>query len=151
MPGQRSCHDHPDREANGCGAGPVREFCSPLQCIFIPLSPNFRITGTEVPTMSLISEFKDFLYEYKVIGLAIAFIIGVAATQLIQSLVNNILMPIITFFIPGGDWQSATLTLGPIVISWGKFLADLIYFIIIALVVFIVAKKVLKEEKVTKK
>jgi large conductance mechanosensitive channel len=101
--------------------------------------------------MSLISEFKDFLYEYKVIGLAIAFIIGVAATQLIQSFVNNILMPIITFFIPGGDWQSATLTLGPIVISWGKFLADLIYFIIIALVVFIVAKKVFKEEKVTKK
>jgi large conductance mechanosensitive channel len=101
--------------------------------------------------MSLISEFKDFLYEYKVIGLAIAFIIGVAATQLIQSFVNNILMPIITFFIPGGDWQSATLTLGPIVISWGKFLADLIYFIIIALVVFIVAKKVLKEEKVSKK
>ena len=101
--------------------------------------------------MSLISEFKEFLYEYKVIGLAIAFIIGVAATQLIQSFVNNILMPIITFFIPGGDWQNATLTLGPIVISWGKFLADAIYFIIIALVVFIVAKKVLKEEKVTKK
>ena len=43
------------------------------------------------------------------------------------------------------------MTLGPIVIDWGKFLADLIYFIIIALVVFIVAKKVLKEEKVTKK
>lgn len=101
--------------------------------------------------MSLMSEFRDFLYEYKVIGLAIAFIIGVAATQLIQSFVNNILMPVITFFIPGGDWQSATLTLGPIVISWGKFLADLIYFVIIALVVFIVAKKVLKEEKVTKK
>jgi large conductance mechanosensitive channel len=101
--------------------------------------------------MSLISEFKEFLFEYKIIGLAIAFIIGVAATQLIQSFVNNILMPIITFFIPGGDWQNATLTIGPIVISWGKFLADLIYFVIIALVVFIIAKKLLKEEKVTKK
>jgi large conductance mechanosensitive channel len=101
--------------------------------------------------MSMIKEFMDFLYEYKVIALAIAFIIGVAATQLIQSLVNNILMPIITFFIPGGAWQEATVTIGPIVISWGKFLGDLIYFIIVALVIFIIAKKVLKEDKVAKK
>lgn len=101
--------------------------------------------------MSLIQEFKDFLYEYKVIGLAVAFIMGVAATQLIQSLVNNILMPIITFFIPGGDWQNATFALGPIVFTWGKFLADVIYFIIVAFVIFIIAKKVLGEEKVTKK
>ncbi|HMZ31355.1 MAG TPA: MscL family protein [Methanoregulaceae archaeon] len=96
-------------------------------------------------------EFMDFLYEYKVIGLAIAFIIGVAATALIKSLVDNILMPIITFFIPGGAWQEATLTIGSIVITWGKFLADLIYFIIVAFVVFIIAKKVLKEDKVEKK
>ncbi|HQJ38972.1 MAG TPA: MscL family protein, partial [Methanoregulaceae archaeon] len=89
--------------------------------------------------MSLMKEFMDFLYEYKVIGLAIAFIIGVAATALIKSLVDNILMPIITFFIPGGAWQTATLTLGTIVITWGKFLADLIYFIIVAFVVFIIA------------
>ena len=101
--------------------------------------------------MSLIKEFMDFLYEYKVIGLAIAFIIGVAATQLIQSLVNNILMPILTFFIPGGEWQKATVALGPIVITWGKFLADLIYFAIVAFVVFVIAKKVLKEDKVAKK
>ncbi|HNO07473.1 MAG TPA: MscL family protein [Methanoregulaceae archaeon] len=101
--------------------------------------------------MSLMKEFMDFLYEYKVIGLAIAFIIGVAATALIKSLVDNILMPIITFFIPGGAWQEATLTIGSIVITWGKFLADLIYFIIVAFVVFIIAKKVLKEDKVEKK
>lgn len=101
--------------------------------------------------MSMMKEFMDFLYEYKVIGLAIAFIIGVAATALIKSLVDNILMPIITFFIPGGAWQEATLTIGSIVITWGKFLADLIYFIIVAFVVFIIAKKVLKEDKVEKK
>ncbi len=101
--------------------------------------------------MSMMKEFMDFLYEYKVIGLAIAFIIGVAATALIKSLVDNILMPIITFFIPGGAWQTATITIGTIVITWGKFLADLIYFIIVAFVVFIIAKKVLKEDKVEKK
>jgi large conductance mechanosensitive channel len=52
--------------------------------------------------MGMMSEFKQFLKEYKVMGLAIAFIMGVAATTLVQSLVNNIIMPLITPFIPGG-------------------------------------------------
>jgi large conductance mechanosensitive channel len=101
--------------------------------------------------MGLLSEFKDFLYEYKVIPLAIAFIMGIASTALVKSLVDNIIMPIIAFFVPGGGWRNATLELGPIVISWGAFLAELVNFVIIAFVVFIVAKKALKEEKVEKK
>lgn len=101
--------------------------------------------------MGIISEFKEFLYEYKVIPLAIAFIMGIASTALIKSLVDNIIMPIITPFVPGGAWKTATLELGPIVLSWGAFLGELINFIIIAFVIFLVAKKVLKEEKVTKK
>ncbi|MFH1209449.1 MAG: MscL family protein [archaeon] len=101
--------------------------------------------------MGMLKEFKEFLDEYKVIGLAIAFIIGVASTVLIQSLVNNIIMPIITPFIPGGAWQQATFAIGPIVIGWGSFLGAVINFVIIAFVVFMIAKKLLKEEKVTKK
>lgn len=101
--------------------------------------------------MGLISEFKDFLKEYKVVGLAVALIIGLAATSLVNSLVNNIIMPLITPFIPGGAWQEATFSIGPIVIGWGAFLGQLINFIIIAWVVFIIAKKIMKEEKVTKK
>jgi len=99
----------------------------------------------------MIQEFKEFLDEYKVIGLAVAFIMAVAVTTLIQSLVNNIIMPIITPFIPGGAWQTATFKIGPIVIGWGAFLGALLNFIIIALIIFWIAKKVLKEEKVTKK
>ena len=101
--------------------------------------------------MGLVSELRDFLKEYKVIGLAIAFIMGVAATALIQSLVNDIIMPIITAFIPGGAWKTATFSIGPIIISWGSFLGALMNFIIIALVIFIISKKLLKEEKVKKK
>ena len=96
-------------------------------------------------------EFKEFLHEYKVIGLAVAFIIGVAATALVTSLVNNVIMPIITPFIPGGAWQQATFSMGPIVIGWGAFLGAVINFIVIAFVVFMIAKMVLKEEKVSKK
>jgi large conductance mechanosensitive channel len=101
--------------------------------------------------MGMMKEFMDFLYEYKVIGLAIAFIIGVAATALVKSLVDNIIMPVITFAIPGGAWKTATFALGPIVFGWGAFLSDLIYFIIVAFIVFLIAKKVLKEDKVAKK
>lgn len=101
--------------------------------------------------MSMIKEFMDFLKEYKVVGLAVAFIMGVASTSLVKSLVDNIIMPIITPFIPGGAWKTATLIIGPIVIGWGAFLGELINFVIIAFVVFMIAKKVMKEEKVTKK
>lgn len=99
----------------------------------------------------LIKEFKEFLNEYKVVGLAVAFIMGVAITALVKSLVDNVIMPIITPFIPGGAWKTASFTLGKIVISWGAFAAELLNFIIIAFVVFMLAKIVLKEEKVSKK
>jgi large conductance mechanosensitive channel len=101
--------------------------------------------------MGFLSEFKDFLYEYKVIPLAIAFIMGIVSTALIKSLVDNIIMPIITPFVPGGAWKTATFEIGPIVLSWGAFLGELINFIIIAFVVFMIAKNMLKEEKVEKK
>ena len=53
----------------------------------------------------------DFIKEYKVMGMAVAFIMGIAATSLVQSLVSDIIMPVITPFIPGGNgkpqrWQS---------------------------------------------
>jgi large conductance mechanosensitive channel len=101
--------------------------------------------------MRIISEFKEFLEEYKVIGLAVALIIGLAATSLVKSVVDNLIMPIITPFIPGGAWQEATFLIGPIVINWGALLGAIVNFAIIAFVVFLIAKYVLKEEKVAKK
>jgi large conductance mechanosensitive channel len=101
--------------------------------------------------VGLISDFKEFLYEYKVIPLAIALIMGIASTAFVKSFVDNIVMPIVTPFIPGGAWRTATLEIGPIVLSWGAFLGELINFVIIAFVVFLVARMVLKEEKVAKR
>ena len=99
----------------------------------------------------LCKEFMDFLREYKVIGLAIAFIIGVAAKELVRSFVDNIIMPFMSPLLPGGAWQTATVTLGPFVFGIGAFIGQVINFIIIAFVVFMIAKMVLKEEKVSKK
>ena len=99
----------------------------------------------------LLKEFHEFLKEYKVIGLAIAVIIGLAANTLVKSTVDNIVMPLITPFIPGGAWQTAVWNIGPVVLGWGQFLGALINFIVIAFVVFMAAKFILKEDKVTKK
>ena len=112
---------------------------------------SINVKDIKVKEPKMVTEFKEFLREYKVIGLAVAFIIGSAATNLVSSLVNNVFMPIITFFIPGGAWQSATLKIGPIVIGWGPFLASLLNFIIIAWIVFMIAKIFFNEDKVTKK
>jgi len=101
--------------------------------------------------MGVISEFKDFLKEYKVLGLAVAFIMGAAVNDLVKSLVNDMVMPLVAVLLPDGGWQTATLTVGPIAFGLGPFLAALINFIIIASIIFIIAKMVLKEEKVTKK
>ena len=101
--------------------------------------------------MSIIREFLEFLKEYKVVSLAIAFIMAASATTLIKSLVDNIIMPFVGIMIPGGDWKSAVFAFGPLKIGWGPFLSDCINFIIVAFIVFLIAKMILREERVTKK
>jgi large conductance mechanosensitive channel len=101
--------------------------------------------------MGWISEFKDFLREYKVMGLAIAFIMALAANTLVKSLVDNIIMPLVSPLIPGGVWQTAVWTLGPFEIGWGLFLAALINFIILAFTVFMIVKFLIREDKPKKK
>ena len=55
-------------------------------------------------------EFMDFLKKYQVIGLAVAFVIGSAASTLVTALVKDIIMPFVGVLIPGGDWQSTVLS-----------------------------------------
>lgn len=96
-------------------------------------------------------EFLDFLKNYGVIGLAIAVIIGGKLNALVSSLVDGILMPVITFFVPGGEWRTATIPVGPIELTIGPFIGAAIDFLIVAFLVFWFAKKALKEETVGKK
>jgi large conductance mechanosensitive channel len=96
-------------------------------------------------------EFFDFLKKYGVIGLAIAVIIGGKANALVTSLVDGVLMPLVTFFIPGGSWRTATLDIGSVHLLLGPVFGASIDFLIVAWLVFMFSKKVLKEEAVTKK
>ena len=96
-------------------------------------------------------EFMAFLKQYGVIGLAIAVIIGGKANALVTALVDGVLMPIVTFFIPGGTWRTATLDIGSVHFLLGPVLGSGIDFLIVAGLVFWFSKKVLKEASVTKK
>ncbi len=99
----------------------------------------------------MLKEFVHFLKEYGIVGLAIAVIIGGKLNLLVSTMVDGILMPIITFFLPGGAWRTATLNIGPFHFLLGPFFGALIDFLIVALIVFYFAKTVLKEQKVAKR
>ena len=96
-------------------------------------------------------EFMAFMKQYGVIGLAIAVIIGVKMTALVTAVVDGILMPIVTFFIPGGAWRTATLNVGSVRFLLGPVLGAALDLLIVAWLVFWFSKKILKEETVAKK
>jgi large conductance mechanosensitive channel len=100
---------------------------------------------------SFIQEFNDFLTKYGVIGLAVAFVMGAAITKLVTALVTDLIMPIIGAIIPGGDWRAATLSIGNVKFMVGDFVGALIDFIIIALVIYIIVKSIIKEKIELKK
>lgn len=99
----------------------------------------------------MIKQFFSFIKEYNIVGLALAFIMGGASNSLVKSLVDNMIMPFVNPLVNGGKWQEAVVGLGPIQLGIGAFLSELLHFLILAWVVFIIAKKILKEEEVKKK
>lgn len=100
---------------------------------------------------SMVKEFVAFLKQYGVIGLAIAVIIGGKLNLLITSVVNDLLTPLL--FQPAlkaaGVDKIADLAYNGIL--YGKVVSSLIDFVVVAFVVFVFAKKIMKEEVVAKK
>jgi len=86
---------------------------------------------------NLAAEFLDFIKKYKILGLASAFILGLAVNALILSLAQDLITPIIGIFIPGFT-TIQELRVGPFGI--GNFIAAIINFIIIALIIFLIVK-----------
>jgi len=91
-------------------------------------------------------EFVEFLKRYQVIGLAVAVVIGAAATKLVNYTVTDIVMPIVAVVIPSGRWQTAVLEIGPMKFLVGEYISAVIDFMIIALVIFLAVKYLMKGE-----
>jgi large conductance mechanosensitive channel len=93
------------------------------------------------PKKGLWNEFMDFLSKYRVMGLAVAFIMGVYLGALVNALVKDLILPIIGLAIPGlGDLATYQITIGQQVFAAGDFLAALVTFVIVAFVIFLIVK-----------
>lgn len=102
----------------------------------------------------MFKEFKEFLTKSNALALAIGVIIGAASGKVVSALVADILMPIIGLALPKGDWRDAQIILSQSTdaagkatvnaIKYGDFLGNVVDFIAIAFVVFMVTKALLK-------
>lgn len=89
----------------------------------------------------MMAEFKAFLSQYKVMGMAVAFILGLYLGALVSSLVTNLVMPLIGLIVPGlGNLSTYTVTLLNQIFGIGNFIAAVITFIVVALVIFLIVK-----------
>ena len=84
----------------------------------------------------MIQEFRDFLFRGNIVELAVAFVIGLAFAAVVNSLVQNLLLPVVAMLIGKPDFSDLTFTINDAVFSYGAFLTDVIQFVAIAAAVF---------------
>jgi len=105
------------------------------------ISASLEKAPPPVPPKGFVNEFKDFLSKYKVLGLAVAFILGVYLGLLVLALVKDFVIPLLGLAIPGmSNLATYTASLMSQVFGIGDFLVALITFIVVALIVFIIVK-----------
>jgi large conductance mechanosensitive channel len=96
----------------------------------------------------MLKEFKTFIVQGNVLDLAVGVIIGGAFAKITTSLVDDIVMPIVGYFLAGVDFKTLALHLGqpdekgvyPVSIMYGNFIQIVIQFLIVACVIFMVVK-----------
>src|SRR5690349_15244192 len=99
-------------------------------------------------------EFREFLLKQNALALAIGVIIGAAIGKVVSSIVEDLLMPVISPIMPSGNWREAQIVLGKSVdaagketinaIKYGHLFGNLIDFIIVAFVVYLIGKMFMK-------
>lgn len=86
--------------------------------------------------MGWLKEFRDFINRGNVIDLAVGIIIGAAFTAIVNSLVNDLIMPIVGILTGGVDFTGLSVTVGEAAVAYGNFVQAVFNFVIIALAVF---------------
>ena len=115
----------------------------------------------------MIQEFKDFIAKGNVIDLAVGIIVGAAFTAIVQSLVSDIINPVIGLILGGIDFNSMYVVLsgevppgigldaareaGAAIFAYGSFVTAIINFFIVAMVVFMLVKLVNRIKKAAEK
>lgn len=114
--------------------------------------------------MSFVSEFKEFVVKGNAMDLAVGVIIGAAFGKIVDSIVNDLIMPIVGAVFGGFDFSNLFIALGTVpegvamtlaevkkagvpVFAYGSFLTILLNFIILAFIVFILVKQINRLKK----
>ena len=84
----------------------------------------------------IMKEFRDFLLRGNLVELAVAFVMGVAFAAVVNSLVKNLVMPIVAAIVGKPSFDDLTFTIHRSVFYYGTFITDLITFVSIAFAVF---------------
>lgn len=94
----------------------------------------------------MLKEFRDFAVKGNVLDMAVGIIIGLAFGGVVQSLVNDVIMPPIGLLLGGMDFSALAVTVGtgaegePVRIAWGVFVNTVINFVIVAFAVFLLVR-----------
>ena len=104
---------------------------------------NFAITKKNTP---MLKEFKEFISRGNVIDLAVAVIIGAAFKQIISSLVDDIIMPVLGTII-GKSLSYLEITINGASVKIGMFMQNILDFLIVAFVIFLMVKLINKAKK----
>src|SRR6478672_4859907 len=103
----------------------------------------------------MIKGFKEFLLKNNVLALAVAVIVGGAVGKVVSSLAADVIMPLISTVLPSGEWRAAKLVISKSIgpdgkeainaVNYGTFFGNVVDFVIIALVVYMMTKALIKE------
>src|SRR5437899_12956135 len=99
-------------------------------------------------------EFRDFLLKQNALALAVGVITGAALGRVVTSFVSDLLMPVISLGLPGGEWRAARIVLSQTVgadgkpainaLNYGAFIGTIVDFVIVAFAVFLIVRVLLK-------
>ena len=129
--------------------------------LLLPSSRNWAKVGRQTGKgPAMLKEFRAFIAKGNVLDLAVAVIIGAAFAKIVTSLTDDIIMPIVGKIFGGLDFSSHFMLLGPIpadyhgsmtdyaalkkagapVLGWGAFLTEVVSFVILAFIIFLMVR-----------
>ena len=91
-------------------------------------------------TSGFLAEFKTFIARGNVMDMAVGVIIGGAFSNITNSLINDIVMPVLGIFTSSVSFAELSVNIGPAVIAYGNFIQAVLNFLIMAFVVFCLVK-----------
>ena len=113
------------------------------------MSKKIDLENIKSKEPKVLKEFKEFINRGSVTDLAVGMIVGSAFTAIVTSLVNDVVMPVISMIIGGFDFTGLKLTIPayvegiePATVNYGNFLQALVNFLVIAFVIFLMVRAI---------